>query len=265
MNILNKSTRIQILRCLVEGNSIRATARITGVSKTTVLKLLCDSGQACLEYQDDKLKNLECTNIQVDEIWSFIYSKKKNLRTIKNRNYGDGDSWTWTSICADTKLVPCWYVGDRSAVSANMFIEKLSKRVIGKIQLTSDGYKSYETAMKKYMKDADFGMYVKHYVKTKDGKNLKIIKNSIQGNPNMDKLSTSFVERQNLTMRMGMRRFTRKTNAFSKKIENHSHALSLYFYYYNFIRQHKTLKTTPANKIGIESEKNLESILSLIG
>ena len=262
MNQLNKKARIRILKCLLEGNSIRATSRITGVSKTTVLKLLSEAGQACLDYQDEELKDLECKNIQVDEIWSFIYSKKRT-RT-KKLTPNRGDSWTWTSICSKSKLVPCWYTGDRTATSADIFIKKLSKRLKGQVQVTSDGLQSYCSAMSKYMEDADFGMYVKHYNKSKTENNLTILKHKIQGNPSIDNLSTSFVERQNLTMRMSMRRFTRKTNAFSKKRENHNHALSLYFYYYNFVRKHKSLKTTPANAIGLKKEKGLETIFDLM-
>jgi len=260
MNLLNKQARIRVLRCLLEGNSIRSTARIVGVSKTTVLKLLADSGKVCLEYQEQKMKNLEVKTVQVDELWSFIYSKKKKTKYVP----GKGDSWTWTSICADSKIVPCWYVGDRSVQSANKFIEKLAGCVSGHIQITSDGYRGYRTAIYNHMHNCDYGMLVKHYVKTKDGKNLLILKSALQGYPDINKVSTSYVERQNLNIRMGIRRFTRKTNAFSKKLDNHKHALSLYFYYYNFVRKHKTLNTTPANRMGIDNEKGLESILKLL-
>lgn len=261
MNLLNKQSRILVLKCLLEGNSIRSTARIVGVSKTTVLKLLADSGKACLEFQEEKMKNLICRNIEVDEIWSYIYSKKKTTKDVPSK----GDSWTWTSICTETKIVPCWYVGDRSSESADAFIKKLAGCMRSKPQVTSDGYMAYETAMGQFMSQSDYGMLTKKYIKKKSGNSLLILKKKIQGNPDINKISTSCVERQNLNIRMGLRRFTRKTNAFSKKIENHHYALSLYFYYYNFVRRHRTLRTTPANRMGIEPEKGLDSILYLIG
>ena len=261
MNKLAKEKRIQILQCLLEGNSIRSTARITGASKNTVIKLLVDSGKACKEFQEEKMRNLTCKNIQVDELWSFIYSKKKKTKNVP----GKGDSWTWVAICSDTKIVPVWHVAKRDAQSADVFIEMLSKRISHNVQITSDGLQSYQPAIEKHMRHAKFGMLVKHYIKNKKGGNLVIYKNEIRGKVDKAKISTSFIERQNLNIRMVNRRFTRKTNAFSKKFENHCHALSLYFYYYNFIRVHKTLRTTPANAMGIIEELDLGSILDLTG
>lgn len=261
MNKLNTKARLRILMCLLEGNSIRSTARIVGVSKVTILKLLTEAGTACLDYQKDTLKQLQCKNVQLDEIWSFVYSKKKSSKQVS----GKGDSWTWVAFCPETKLIPCWYVGDRTTASADEFIRDLSTRIVGKTQISSDGLKSYRSAIYKYMPESHFAMLVKHYIKNKNGGDLVMYKEIIQGTPDIDSISTSHVERQNLNIRMSIRRFTRKTNAFSKKIENHKAALSLYFYYYNFIRKHRSLKTTPANKMGVCGEKKLESILKLVG
>lgn len=265
MNTLNTKARLRILRCLLEGNGIRSTARIVGVSKGTVLKLLADVGKVCLEYHEDKMRNIECRNIQVDEIWTFIYAKKKTTPKKEIEVYGDW--WTWTAVCADSKIVPCWYIGDRTTESAVNFLCDLSKRITGNYQITSDGYRGYKTAVKAHMPDKDFGMMTKMYIKDKKSKEerLTIIKDKIQGFPQLDKISTSYVERQNLSMRMYMRRFTRKTNAFSKKPENHAHAHALYFFYYNFIREHKSLKTCPAVVCGVEDKQlKLKFILDLL-
>lgn len=261
VNALNTATRLLILRCLLEGNSIRSTARIVGCAKASVLRLLSNVGQTCLEFHEDTMKNVPCKQIQVDEIWSFIYSKKSKTKEVS----GKGESWTWIAICCQSKVVPCWYVGDRTAVSAGFFIEKLSHCVDGQVQISSDGLKAYQNSIRKHLPEADFGMLIKHYVKNKAGGKLVLYKEVIQGNPDPEKISTSYVERHNLNVRMSLRRFTRKTNAFSKNLQNHSHALSLYFFYYNFVRKHKTLKTTPANAKGLVKELDLNFLIRRVG
>ncbi len=272
MNRLSVKKRAQILSCLVEGNSIRSTVRITGAAKNTVVKLLADVGRACSIYQSEHLRNLPCKNIQVDEIWSFCYSKQKNVPTDKRGLFGYGDVWTWTALCADTKLVPCWHIGSRDAVAANIFIEDLASRLANRVQLTSDGYKPYLEAVERtFGNDIDYAMLVKLYGKSAESEKryspadcVGTEKSTITGNPDKKKVSTSFVERQNLTMRMGMRRFTRLTNGFSKKVDNHEHAISLHFMYYNFVRIHKSLRVTPAMEAGVTDHLwTLEDIVQM--
>jgi IS1 family transposase len=267
MNKLPLHKRVQILNLLVEGNSLRATSRITDCSINTVTKFLVDIGQAAGDYQDAVFRNLPCKRIQVDEIWSFCYAKKKNLGYVKKPVLGMGDVWTWTSICADTKLVPCWRVGERTKHMAYEFIKDLSTRFKNRIQLTSDGYKSYLDVVEAvFGDDVDFGMMVKVFEdETKyRADTIDVSTKAIIGNPDPNHISTSFVERQNLTMRTNIKRFTRRTNAFSKKIQNHTHAVSLHFMYYNFGRIHKTLRVTPAMEAGISDHIwNLEEIIQL--
>lgn len=272
MNKLTNKKRAQILRALVEGNSIRGTVRITGAAKNTVSKLLADVGTACLDYQDKALRNLKCKRIQCDEIWSFCYSKDKNVPESKKDQFGYGDVWTWTSICADTKLAPCWILGRRDADTAKEFMENLAGRLSNRVQLTTDGHKVYLDAVKgAFGSDIDYGMLVKTYGNTSEGEKryspaqcTGAKKGRVTGHPDKAHISTSYVERQNLTMRMSMRRFTRLTNAFSKKVENLSHAVSLHFMYYNFARVHKSLKTTPAMAAGIADHVwTLEEIAGL--
>ena len=254
MNRLDTKTRAQILHLLVEGNSLRATARITGVSRNTVDKLLRDVGAACLAYQDEHLRNLSCKRIQCDEIWSFVYSKAKNVPQDKQDEFGVGDVWTWVAICADTKLVPCWHVDNRSAKAASAFMHDLADRLSHRVQLTTDGHKAYLDAVDDaFGRNIDYARLIKLYGTTREGEKRyspsKIIGakcGAVFGNPDMEHVSTSYVERQNLTMRMHMRRFTRLTNAFSKKIENHCHAISRHYMFYNFARVHKSLKMPPA-------------------
>lgn len=258
MNKLNLERQAQIIKVLCEGNSIRSTARITGSSINTVVKLLREVGAACLAYQDETMQDLKLGRIQVDEIWSFVYAKEKNIPASKRGELGVGDVWTFTAIDADTKLVPCWLVGQRDAGHAFEFIDGLRQRLANRIQLTSDGHKMYLEAVEEaFGSEVDYAMLVKVYgaepegeVRYSPAKCLAAEKHPIQGNPNPAYISTSYVERQNLTMRMGMRRFTRLTNAFSKKLENHEYALALYFMHYNFARTHKSLNkpypTTPA-------------------
>lgn len=272
MNKLSLIKRAQILHMLVEGNSLRSTSRIADVSINTVTKLLVDVGIACSDYQDKSLRGLSCKRLQVDEIWAFCYAKQKNVEDAKNAVDGAGDIWTWTAICADTKLVPSWFVGKRDAESANAFISDLASRLQHKVQLTSDGHKSYlEAVGGAFGGNIDYAMLVKMYGETVGAEKryspiecLGAKKQIISGNPELDQVSTSYVERQNLTMRMSMRRFTRLTNAFSKKAENHAHAVSLHFMYYNFGRIHKTLRVTPAMEAGVTDHVwSIEEIASL--
>lgn len=272
MSMNRKSTkeRAHILHCLVEGNSIRSTVRLTGASKNTIVKLLAEVGEACAWYQDKHLKNLPCEKVQVDEVWSFVYSKQKNVPEGKEGEAGD--VWTWTAICADTKLVPSWRIGSRDASIAHEFIADLASRMAGRIQLTSDGYRLYENAVEAaFGADVDYAMLVKLYGDTAEGQKryspaacVGAKKTKIIGNPDLCCVSTSFAERQNLTMRMSMRRFTRLTNAFSKKVENHAHAVALHFMYYNFCRQHKTLRVSPAMAAKVsETLWSLEDVVKM--
>jgi IS1 family transposase len=273
MNKLHASVRAQILRCLVEGNSIRATARLCDVEKRTVTRLLIDAGRACQAYQNRVLVNLPCKRVQVDEIWSFTYAKQKNVATAKAAPEFAGDTWTWTAICADTKLAINWLVGERNAVYAHAFIHDVWERLAGRVQLTSDGHRSYVDAVEQvFGMDVDFAQLVKVYGPAPDGERryspaecIATQKIVVQGNPDEKHISTSFVERQNLTMRMAMRRFTRLTNAFSKKIENHAYAVSLHFMHYNFCRVHQTLRITPAMAAGVTDRVwNADDIVALI-
>lgn len=262
MNKLPLKTRVLILRCLVEGQSIRATARTADVSKNTVTKLLIDAGKACSDYQDRVLRDLPCRRIQVDEIWSFVYAKQKNVTKAKAAPEDAGDVWTWTAICADTKLVPSWRVGDRSGETAIEFMDDLRARLANRVQLTSDGHKPYLEAVEgAFGGDVDYAMLVKIYG-SEAGKSsqkryspaecIGTRKTRIEGNPDPEHVSTSYAERNNLTMRMSIRRFTRLTNAFSKKVENHTFSVALHFMYYNFCRQHKSLKgLSPAMAAGV--------------
>lgn len=267
--------RAQILSLLVEGNSLRSTSRIADCSINTVTKLLVDVGMACAEYQDSALRNLPCKQIQCDEIWSFCYSKQANVPEEFKGVAGYGDIWTWTAICPDTKLIASWLVGERSAEVAMAFTEDLASRLANRIQLSTDGNRMYVKAVENaFGGDIDYAMLIKHY--GHDAKQFVdrryspapytgSTKAKINGDPELSKVSTSYVERQNLTMRMGIRRFTRLTNAFSKKAENHAHAVALHFMYYNFGRIHKTLRVTPAMEAGISTKVwSLEDIAALV-
>jgi len=273
MNRLDSPVRAQILRCLVEGNSVRATARLTGVEKRTVTRMLIDAGRACQAYQDQVLCDLPCKRVQVDEIWSFVYSKQKNVKTAKAAPEGAGDAWTWVAICADTKLAVSWLVGERNAVYAHAFIHDVWERLAGRVQLTSDGHATYRDAVEQVFGiDVDYAQLVKSYGPSPEGEKryspavcTGAKKVPITGEPDLKHVSTSFVERQNLTMRMAMRRFTRLTNAFSKKLENHAYAVSLHFMNYNFIRQHQTLRVSPAMAAGVTDRLwTVEDIIGLV-
>lgn len=259
---------------LVEGNSLRATARMADASRNTVDKLLKDVGIACLEYQDEHLTNLPCKRVQCDEIWSFVYSKQKNIPEDKQAIFGYGDVWTWTAICADTKLVPCWHVGNRDGASAKLFINDLANRLSSRVQLTTDGYRPYLDAVEgAFGGDIDYARLVKLYGDAPKAEQRRYSpakctgakKDKVIGKPDKSHISTSYVERQNLTMRMSMRRFTRLTNAFSKKVENHMHAISLHYMYYNFGRIHQTLRVSPAMEAGVTDHLwTLEEIANLV-
>jgi IS1 family transposase len=273
MNKLNKDKQIQVVSALVEGNSIRATVRMTGVAKNTIIKLLADLGKACAKYQDKAFKNLPCKHIQCDEIWSFCYAKEKNVPEKKRGQFGYGDTWTFTAICADSKLVPSWFIGNRDLESATIFLKDLAGRLANRIQLTTDGHKMYLDAVESaFGNDVDFSQLVKIYGQTDEGQKryspaacIGTIKQKINGDPEGNKISTSYVERQNLTMRMNMRRFTRLTNAFSKKVEHLAYAVALHFMYYNFCRIHQTLRVTPAMEAKVTDHVwDIKDILSLL-
>ncbi|MEO5928998.1 MAG: IS1 family transposase [Candidatus Kapaibacterium sp.] len=273
MNKLTLAKRTQIIHCLVEGMSLRATTRIADVSINTVSKLLVDAGKACAAYQDETLRGLTCKRIQVDEIWSFVYAKQKNASDEMKEAGTAGDVWTWTAIDADTKLVPSWLVGSRDAECAGMFIKDLACRLSNRVQLTSDGLKTYlEAVDMAFGADIDYGMLVKVYGPEIGGDHryspaecTGAIKTVVMGKPDKAHISTSYVERQNLTMRMQMRRFTRLTNAFSKKVENHAHAVALHSMYYNFVRLHKTLRCSPAMEAGVTNHLwEVEDIAKLV-
>lgn len=279
MNKLPVQTRAAIIRALVEGNSVRATARLTGTSKATVLKLLVEVGDACSAYQDIALRKLNTKRVEADEIWSFVGAKAKNAT-----KEGQGDLWTYTAIDADTKLMISWRVGQRNHYNTQAFMTDVAARLANRVQLTTDGLSWYLAAVENAFgwNNVDFAQIIKTYGLPLDEMERQrryspavctgAIKSAIMGNPDLDKVSTSYVERSNLGMRMGMRRFTRLTNGFSKKAENHAHAVSLYFMHYNFGGPHQTLtkaakgiKTTPAMATGLTHHVwSIEEILSLL-
>lgn len=260
MNRISRERRAAVIHALVEGNSILATCRMTGTAKGTVLSLLADAGTACLEYQDRELRGLTARRIQCDEIWSFIYAKQKNVPFARQGEYGVGDIWTWTAIDADSKLVPSFLVGNRDTMTALRFMDDLKSRLANRVQLSTDGHRPYLVAVEEaFGADVDFATIQKLYGTEPDAarryspaKCIGVEVQAVQGLPDPKHISTSYIERQNLTMRMGMRRFTRLTNGFSKKVQNHEHQLAVHFMHYNFARPHKTLGgETPAMAAGI--------------
>jgi IS1 family transposase len=274
MNQLPIATRAQILACLVEGNSLRATSRLCDVAINTVVKMLVDAGAACSAYQDRTFRNLTCRRLQCDEIWAFCYAKAKNVPEEMRGTPGVGDVWTWTAIDAETKLIPCWFVGDRSAGSAYHFMHDLAGRLAHRVQLTTDGHAAYLSAVESAFGDGiDFAQLVKIYGAGEQGPSTRYSpaqcmgarKAHVTGSPDFAHVSTSHVERSNLTLRMGNRRFTRLTNAFSKKVENHEHSIALSMMHYNFCRIHKTLRVTPAMQAGVATRVwELTDIVALL-
>jgi IS1 family transposase len=275
MNLLKTAKRVSVVASLVEGSSINATVRMTGVAKHTVLKLLADLGCACAEYHEKHVRNLRVKRVQCDEIWSFVGSKAKNTKPAKAAQ-GHGDVWTWTAIDADSKLIISYLLGDRGAGSAHTFMSDLQERIDNRIQiqLTTDGHRVYALAVDNvFGADIDYAMLVKIYGASGDNPESRYSPATcigcrtgvLSGSPDPKHISTSFVERQNLTMRMGMRRFTRLTNGFSKKIENHGHAVAIHFMHYNFCRIHKSLRVTPAMEAGLADHVwGLEELISLL-
>ncbi len=257
MNRLSTSDRTRIVAALVEGNSIRATCRMTGAAKGTVLKLLGDLGKACEAYHSERVRNVRSRRIQCDEVWSFCYAKQKNVSE-EQMLKGAGDVWTWTAIDADSKLCLSYLVGQRGASWAMSFMEDVASRLSTRVQITTDGHRVYADAIEgAFGMDVDYAMLIKLYgndsfdTRYSPGQCIGIRTGVLSGNPDPKYISTSFVERQNLTMRMSMRRFTRLTNAFSKKLENLEAAVALHFMHYNFCRVHQTLRVTPAMEAGL--------------
>jgi len=273
MNILDTDKRAQILNCLAEGCSMRSTARLTGVAKKTVERMLVSAGRACATYQDKAMRNLPCKLLQVDEVWSFTYAKEKNVPAHLQGRKDVGDTWTWIAIDAKSKLVPCWHVGKRDAFDANVFIKDLATRLASRVQLTSDGLRAYVEAVEgAFGSEIDYAQLIKLYGNENSGCEVRYSppacigarKTRVSGKPVTRHVSTSFVERQNLTLRMGNRRFTRLTNGFSKKLENHKHAAAIHFMHYNFCRIHTTLRVTPAMEAGITDHVwTMEQVVNL--
>ncbi len=276
MNKLPLEKRVQILSMLCEGSSMRSISRVVDVSFNTVVKLLADAGTACAAYHDETVRDVTAKRVQCDEIWSFCYAKAKNVPAAKKAPAVAGDVWTWTALDAGSKLIVGWLVGGRDAEYANEFMQDVASRLANRVQLTTDGHVAYLEAVEAaFGAGVDFAQLVKLYGaapagseqerRYSSGKCVGTRKEHFEGKPDPKHVSTSYVERQNLTMRMSMRRYTRLTNAFSKRIENHCHALAVYFVWYNFVRIHKSLRVTPAMAAGVtDTLRDMEWIVSLI-
>lgn len=274
-NVLSNARRAAVVSALVEGNSIRATVRMTGVAKNTVVKLLVELGAACEAYASEHLVNLPCKRLQVDEIWAFCYAKEKNVPQDKKGVFGYGDVWTFAAIDADTKLIPSWLVGSRDLGCATELMQDLASRLSDRVQLTTDGLKAYVSAVEDaFGGDVDFAQLVKLYGPAPEGGERRYSqpdcigsqKHAVTGKPNPHHVSTSYIERQNLTMRMSIRRFTRLTNAFSKKVENHTAHVAIHFFYYNYCRKHMSLEgKTPCQAAGVETRRwSIEDVVRLL-
>jgi IS1 family transposase len=275
MNILATDKRAEILHHLAEGCSMRATSRLTGAAKKTVERMLVSAGTACAEYMDKIMVNLPCKVLQVDEVWSFTKCKQANVPEELKGEPGIGDTWTWIAMCSKTKLVPCFHIGKRDATDAFQFINNLAPRLASRIQLTSDGHRPYLQAVEDaFGSEIDYAQLIKLYgnehgpvteARYSPPVCIGARKKKIVGNPDRGLISTSHIERQNLTIRMNSRRFTRLTNAFSKKLENHKHQVALHFMHYNFCRIHQTLRVTPAMEAGLTDHVwGLEEIVNLL-
>lgn len=271
MNILSTDKRAQILHCLIEGCSMRSTTRLTGAAKKTVERLLVSAGTACAEYHDKHVLNLQSKLIQLDEIWAFVGAKQANTGIIYRDTGERGDCWTWIAIDADTKLIASYYTGGRNFGAAHFFLGDLQSRLANRVQISADGLACYPSVIEMaFGGDADFGQIIKLYEHKPSGKYsqprcIGTRKQVRSGMPDKDLISTSYVERQNLTLRMSCRRFTRLTNAFSKKVENHEHALAIHFMHYNYCRIHQTLRITPAMAAGLSDHVwTLQELVNLI-
>ena len=262
MNKLTREKQIEVVKCLVEGNSIRSTSRITSVSRNTVSKLILQLGEACEAYHDTHVQGVNSKRVECDEIWTYVGKKDANCTPDERASREVGSVWTWTALDADSKLIVSWLVGGRDGEYAYMFMQDVASRLANRVQLTTDAHAVYFTAVRESFGEAvDYAMLIKKYGKG-EGKSPEtryspaictgIEKQPKIGNPDMDLVSTSYVERQNLSMRMGMRRFTRLTNGFSKSIEHHIASVAIYFMHYNFVRVHQTLRCSPAMEAGIE-------------
>jgi IS1 family transposase len=274
---LTSAKRVQVVKCLVEGNSLRATARMTGVARNTVSSLLVDLAKACWDYQNDALRGLTCRRVEADETWAFCYAKEANVPEAHKGEFGFGDIWTWVAMDADTKLVVSWLVGERDTPTAIDFMTDVRERIANRTQLTTDGLVCYLTAVEEaFGADVDYGQLIKVYGHNPDSDRryspsrfITAEKREVSGSPDAALVSTSHIERQNLTMRMGMRRFTRLTNGFSKKAANLEAAVSLHYMHYNFARPHKSLANpyprTPAMAAGVTDHVwSVEEIVGLL-